>query len=501
MLADDEPFVREGLKELISWEEMGYTLAGWYKNGREILDHIPAVQPDVVILDIRMPVVDGLEAARIINEKWPDIAVILLTAHSEFQYAKQAIDYQVKSYVMKRNVLEELPEVLLKMKEQLKRTHEGNREKKDMLRFLLYESEYMDPLQESKNSVYCWFEECFYRFRLVVIKGCIGDGENTEAAKEQTEDKIRTVFEGWEIQILAVSVMEYVVLAAMGEGKEEELKAVCCSLLEEEKENLMVIVGRAYTGIDKISSAYREILRYLSTYFLDWNESGFNLVWVGRGSQPGREEISAVINVMLASMAQGDLQTTRQKMEEFSTYIRNFSDTQIRMACLMILAECRRICREFGWKEEEVMETGQEEGDERVFRGSSITSLVGWLESSMLTIAERIKEESADEEDLVGRVKSFVENNYTRKLTLEDVAEAVYVNRSYLSRIYKQKTGENLFSAINRKKIEEAKRQMTEGNRKIWEIAERVGVEDTAYFSKMFKKYTGYSPREYERML
>ena len=81
------------------------------------------------------------------------------------------------------------------------------------------------------------------------------------------------------------------------------------------------------------------------------------------------------------------------------------------------------------------------------------------------------------------------------------MAEAVYVNRSYLSRIYKQKTGENLFNAINRRKIEEAKRQMAEGNRKIGEIAERVGVEDIAYFSKMFKRYTGCSPREYERTL
>lgn len=500
LLADDEPFVREGLRELISWEEMGFTLEGWYKNGKELLEHIPGQQPDVVILDIRMPVMGGLEAAKIISEEWPGIVIILLTAYSEFQYAKQAIDYQVKGYVVKRNVLEELPEVLLKMREQLERIHKGKSEKKDMLRYLLYESEYMDPLKESKSSVYRWFEEHFSCFCLVVIKGYLGDGENRKAIKEQMEEKICEGFAGWEVQVLAVSVMEYVVLVSMEEGNEEGLEAVCCNLMKG-NENLMVIVGRLYKSIDRISSAYSEVLDYLSTHFLDWNEKDFNLILVGRESRFGKEEISATVNGMLASMEKGDKEKTVRKIDEFSAYIRYFSDTQIRMACLMILTECCRMCREFGWKEEEVLGIGQEEGEERVFRSSSIASLAGWLKSCMLTVAERINAERADEEDLVGRVKAFIEKNYTRKLTLDDVAEAVYVNRSYLSRIYKQKTGENLFNAINRRKIEEAKRQMAEGNRKIGEIAERVGVEDIAYFSKMFKRYTGCSPREYERTL
>lgn len=131
LLADDEPFVREGLRELIAWEELGYSLEGCYKNGKEILENIPLISPELVILDIQMPVMDGLEAAKIIRDKWPQTAVILLTAYSEFQYAKQAIDYRVSSYVMKRNVLEDLPGVLVKMKQQLEQTHGDKKKKQD----------------------------------------------------------------------------------------------------------------------------------------------------------------------------------------------------------------------------------------------------------------------------------------------------------------------------------------------------------------------------------
>lgn len=113
---------------------------------------------------------------------------------------------------------------------------------------------------------------------------------------------------------------------------------------------------------------------------------------------------------------------------------------------------------------------------------------------------EQVHRGMEDEEDLIRKVKIFVEENYSRKLTLETIAEEVYMTPSYLSRLYKQKTGENLFDAINQRRMKEAQRYIAYSNKKMWEIASLVGIEDTAYFSRVFKKYTGYSPREYERM-
>ena len=234
LAADDEPFVIEGIRDMIPWNELGYELVDTRKNGQEIINCIPNLQPDLVILDIKMPIMGGIEAAKIISENWPDIVIIFMTAYSEFQYAKKAIEYGVRSYVVKHNVLEELPVVLEKMN-------------------ILLQNKY---------------------------------------------------------------------------GRER---------------------------------------------------------WEG-------------------------------------------------------------------------------------------------------------------EESLIEKILEYINSNYQRKLTLDEVADFVHMNRSYLSRVYKKKTGENLFDTINRKRVEVAKKYIREGNRKMWEIGAMVGVDDAAHFSKMFKRFTGYSPQEWRRV-
>ena len=101
-------------------------------------------------------------------------------------------------------------------------------------------------------------------------------------------------------------------------------------------------------------------------------------------------------------------------------------------------------------------------------------------------------------EQMISQIRQYVSDHLAEKLVLSDIAQAVHMNKSYLSRIYKQKTGENLFDMINRMRIEKAKEYIRQGNRKLYEIGYEIGFDDTAYFSKLFKKYEGCSPREFE---
>ena len=102
-------------------------------------------------------------------------------------------------------------------------------------------------------------------------------------------------------------------------------------------------------------------------------------------------------------------------------------------------------------------------------------------------------------ESLLSQVEQYVEENYRNKITLDDIADTMHVNRSYLSRFYKNKTGVNLFDAILNKRIEAAKDYLRNTDMKTYEISEAVGVEDAGYFSKMFKKITGVSPKEFRK--
>ncbi len=104
------------------------------------------------------------------------------------------------------------------------------------------------------------------------------------------------------------------------------------------------------------------------------------------------------------------------------------------------------------------------------------------------------------QDDIFGRLQKYVEEHYTDKLTLRQIAQDIHANGSYLSRLYKMKTGQNLFDMINTMKLEKAKEYMSQGN-KIYEIAQKVGFDDVSYFSRVFRKYEGCSPREYEKKL
>lgn len=235
--ADDEAYMREALEKLISWEKMGCTLLAVCRNGKELTERMEDARPDIVVTDIRMPLMDGLEVCRYVYETCPEVPVIILSAYADFAYAKRAIHYNACEYVLKISVLEELP-------------------------------------------------------------------------------------------------------------------------------------GAVEKAIGRLEKQRAEV------FF------------------PGKEE--------------------------------------------------------------------------------------------------------KDTDSLYHQMVRYIEENYQSKITLDDIAEKLHANRSYLSRLYKSRSGINLFDDILQRRIEKAKEYMDSTDWKIYEVSEAVGFDDTGYFSRVFKKYSGMSPKDYK---
>ena len=107
--ADDEGYIREALQKLIDWRKMNCVLEAVVCDGQALIDQIREVHPDLVITDIQMPGMDGVEVCRFVYETYPGTQVIFLTAYSEFEYARAAIKYNACDYVMKVSIMDELP--------------------------------------------------------------------------------------------------------------------------------------------------------------------------------------------------------------------------------------------------------------------------------------------------------------------------------------------------------------------------------------------------------
>lgn len=140
-----------------------------------------------------------------------------------------------------------------------------------------------------------------------------------------------------------------------------------------------------------------------------------------------------------------------------------------------------------------------------VVKTSAIESLPEMIHKAIKKLSEKTvlgKEVEADEdifsEDIFGKLQKYIDKHYMDKLTLATISGEIHANGSYLSRLYKEKTGQNLFDVINKRKLEKAKEYLAEGKR-ISDIAVLVGFEDVSYFSRVFKKHEGCSPRDYEK--
>lgn len=353
MIADDEPFIREGIEQLIPWKNLGCSLQYSASNGRELIEYMEQDRPDIVIVDIKMPVVGGLDVAKYIQENQMDIKVIILTAYTDFQFAHQAIRYNVSDYVVKSSALEDIPKAI----ERITQT-----------------------LQESRLTIY----------RLILLYGT--------AEKVMLEKMAQAAFE--EVELKQIQTDEIV--------------------------SCLIIMGNKLTEKETICNSCK-------------------------------------------------------KLQEL---YRNFLQKNLAIGISPIFYDLKQVSEHYSSMKEFVKE-------QMVLEGPDLF----WKEKEN----EQKSPAVPDTVHLIKQVDEYVEVNFCNRISLDDIAEAVHVNRSYLSRVYKQKTGCNLFDTINMKRIQLAKKYIQESKKKMYEIAVQVGFEDTAYFSKVFKKFEGISPKEFYR--
>lgn len=355
IIADDEPYIREGIEQLIPWKNLGCKLIYSASNGKELIEYIEQERPDIVIVDIKMPVLGGLDVAKYIQDNRLDIYVIILTAYADFQYAHQAIRYNVSDYIVKSAALQDIPKAIEHITEKL---------------------------QESR----------LLSFRLIFLYG---------TAEEEILQKIaNTAFEEFELKKIETN----------------------------QNQSYISMTGSKLLDQDSIYNSCKR-LQALCRNFLQKN--------VAVGISPIFHDLKQVYEYY-------------DKMKEF---------VKVQM----------------------------------IDKGADIF----WLEKENET--EYILSSTDEMDDVIKKVNEFVEQNFCNRIALDDIAEAVHINRSYLSRIYKQKTGFNLFDTINMKRIQLAKKYIKEKEKKIYEIAIQVGFEDTTYFSKVFKKFEGVSPKAFYR--
>lgn len=522
LIVDDELLMRIGLKSIIQWEEEGFTILGEAANGREALELAGTHRPDLIITDIKMPVMDGLELIREARRLDLGGQFVILSCLEEFQYAQEALRLGAADYLIKSDMKpSQLQQVLDRVRKRAVRLPGGRsgeippgsyRESIGYLKETLFKE--LISGFKAAGDVLANRESLRIRLAdepMVLMKLRINHFEQLRRKYVEQDEKllrysVANILE--EIlprkrakEIIVMNSAEYVLLLDLGpEGRivrgeiERAAAKIQTAMKDFLKLTLSIGVSGPASGFDGLKRAYQEADMTLDALFF---ESGSGLSFYDHTrSRENREDCLFIDRSAMRKFRQD----TESGSEGALAFLNSLKDTMLLEGCskqtarsvyirmLTVILSCFPSLPEPNEAGLTVYESIlHEESLEGLHR-----TVTGYLEQCRAQMSEHESSRSYAEQ-----ASELIMLLYAEDISLQSVADRINVNASYLSRVFKQETGENFVSFLTRLRMEKAKHMLKDKNVKVYEVAERVGYPNTAYFSKLFKKLSGMSPEEY----
>lgn len=527
LIVDDEMLMRLAIRSLINWQDHGIEIIGEASNGKEAYGLALSSEPDLILTDIKMPIMDGLQLIREVSKALPKCKFAVLSNFDEFRYVREAmqlgaVDYLIKSEVSPASV----DELLSNVKEKV-------REDKGVTRALAFSTNYSQSLAHMKETLFkdvisglLSEEEARAQAlkldvqirpeRLTVVKlriDCFH--EIRKKYIEQDEKLLRfsivnileeVVPKRWKREIVVENSAEYLLMVNLIEGDMRgvcaELEPLCCGIRETVKDfmnlSLSIGVGPVVSSFRELRMAYRKADYAMRRRFFE----GTGHILFAEESLPEfrhecsealvEEKAAAFLNVLEGgdeARAIEYLDWFRHRFACHRTDERVVRETYIRLA--------EAVCACLSYRTRNLTSSSIVSPFEALLLEETLEGMHGVLAA----FTSRIFQEGSGEAQLshTERAVQLIQRYYAEDISLQSVASQINVNPSYLSRVFKQEKGENFISYLTRVRIERARSLLESRKYKVYEVADKVGYHNYTYFSKIFKKVVGVNPEEFRR--
>ena len=501
LIVDDEYLIRSLVRNSIDWEGLGFFIVGEAEDGEEALRLADELRPRLMIVDINIPFINGLDLSMRLREAHPDIRIVILTGYEDFQFARTAIKVGVVDYLLKPINPDELRKAVLAAREGILRDDEERRaatsaaarSKEDALRALLAGG-YSDATESERRA-----------FDLVVdpergpVVLCLFDVDPPVFAE------VARGFAAFPCELFPYRGGRLVMLAAEDDRtirvKDKAYYAACEAILAGLKaRGCAVSVGIAppVTGADGLPLAYERASTVLEEAFY----VGADRIHVypgGRRQDSDRRQLPALPpreSIMMRLRGGGGGEVALLVKALFRDLGRARAGRQYcEMLCLEIVLVVNEFLKDAGLP---VVDDPYRDVRER----TSLEALAAWLTGLIRRSAEAVETQGRTRTHQVAKkAKLFIERNFARKtVTLEQIAENSAVTASYISSIFKKEIGVSVIEYLTNIRLEAAKKLMDEDPLvAIGDVADRVGYSDPYYFSKCFRKRFGIAPTMYLR--
>ncbi len=507
LLVDDERIIRESISSLIDWETYGFELIGTAKHGIEAYDIILREHPDLVITDLKMPVMSGIQLIEKVKMKYPEIEFAILSGHSEFKLAKETMKHGVKHYLLKpcdeKDLIHILEEVRsrLKLKEKREDFIKKNNEKLEKIIPLVKEQFIRDFImsrhynQDELDYFMNLFNVKNKRIRVIILQP-VGDFNfNTLFAllnivKRQT----------FQESIYFKTTVNKSVLLIVENLEEKQIEEFLNEIMENFKYLADKDLVTTYTregDFDEVSVLFQKAQDYLNYAFYLGNSCIISYKDIEKGMQVNELD-SIDLQEIVTTVKSGNSDLFNQKITEYFDHLSKmrFDISTFKFYCIELASAILRQCQtdkanayiqklleiqlydSFEQTKEEIIKIGNEVV---AMNYSGIIHRHNEIVENML----RIIDEHIDQEEL----------------SLKWIAnELLYMNSGYLSKLFSKEMDENFSQYLMRRRMEKAKEVIEQSaSAKVYEIASKVGMgNNPQYFSQLFKRHTGMTPSEYK---
>jgi len=524
LLAEDEILVRLGLKNSIDWQKYGMQVVADVPNGAEAWSAYEKLQPEVVITDLKMPIMGGIELLSKIRSASPHTRLLILTCLEEFELAKQAMSLGVSGYVVKHSMTaEEMEAILARLRDELDAAFPDPSPKAFASQAdieVLKESLIKDYLFLSKYS-----DEEFGR-RAKELELNLSPRNLTVCAMEiGSFERLRERFKDDNGQLVRLSLMNvlnevikiygrceafhdldnrYAILfshpEANGEKEAEETLFRMASHLRRVMTtyfNVPVTFGISgrQNGFRRLKRQYRESLEALERSFAEG--TGRDYAW-GTG---GASELPAGTRERLLRMADAWAAANGKYRADFAGNIEDFANRGLyrtrpeALKAFMQWLHAPVLALRLAGEEMAALCSAYAQ---RLTDARTLDDMISLLEAyaadtlGMLAARQRTS-------GPVTRALRYIESRYAEDLSLQQVAGSVSMNANYFSTLFKKEMNQNFVDYLLQYRVERARELFLNTNLKAYEIGERVGFVNTSHFSRAFKKVCGMSPREYRK--
>lgn len=528
LLVDDEAEVRQGIISRIDWSKTGFEIAGEAENGLEALEIMEKINPDVAIIDIKMPFMDGMQLAEIISREYPATKLMILSGFDEFDYAQKAIRYNVMEYILKPFGADELMTILdrlrLVLDEEKLRNADLEKLRNDYMESLpILKERFLNALIMEKMHVEEILEKA-KRFNITlndgnnvvaIVKHNLelesepGANNDTISPFEEKELHGYAVFETCErvgSNNGCISFMraggETVMILPVEEDK--DVKAAF-SVLEEirmviEKTHPMTVtigIGEVVDNLVNLGESFKSAEGALEHQLV---EGSNRLLWINdllpkdHGQFTFQEDMDRELRTVIRAGTSEEIENLIHR------HFQRMRDEEVSyLDCRLFINEMLTALLRIGRSHNLVL-TDLVEQERKLFNLMEeitvLDNLEAWFVKTCKVLNQHIAENRMSGiQKMVESAKIHVKTNYhDSDLNLDTISQMLHISPSYFSRMFKKESGMTFIQYLTEVRMEKAMEYILESDLKNFEIAEKIGYAEANYFSYSFKKFYGQSP-------